>query len=456
MWHRSRGHLTLTFIQETAALALLHEHSTKGREMRAASIDGHPTIAIVGSGPSGCYSAQFLRKVWPASEICIFDALPAPYGLVRYGVAADHQGAKAVTRQFDRLFQRDAVRFLGNVRIGTDVAFSDLADAFDVVVLATGLWHDRPLGVPQDRGARVLGAGTLLRGVNGYPGLATSPELSHPVGRRVVIVGNGNVAMDALRLLVKQRSDLEGSDVDDDLLNVLRGVPIEQIDIVGRSTASSAKFDTAVLRELLHLSNVDIEIGETAGDDQNPVLDLLRTVSVDKERAATAADRVTVRFHFGQTPTAVTVVDDKTVLKTQGTNDPRRTRAYAADTIVTAAGFVAGEDSAPTAWDATNVWRAGWLSSGARGTIPENRRAAAQLSDSIAAAVHDHTVSTGKPGVAAIWPQIAEFVVEFDGWRKVDEHERHHAPDGRCRRKITDVNQMVAVATGEHAALLMA
>lgn len=84
-------------------------------------------VAIVGSGPAGCYSAQFCRKKWPTAEITIFEQLPVPYGLVRYGIAADHQGAKAVIDQFDRLFQRERVGFMGNVAVGRDIPLSSLS-----------------------------------------------------------------------------------------------------------------------------------------------------------------------------------------------------------------------------------------------------------------------------------------------------------------------------------------
>ena len=409
-----------------------------------------PTIAVVGSGPSGCYTAQFLRKLFPTSEIAVFDALPAPYGLVRYGVATDHQGAKAVTCQFDRLFERDRVRFLGNVRIGTDLAFAELVDAFDIVVLATGLMQDRPLGVRQDSRARVLGAGILLRGLNGYPDLGRSPELSTPLGSRIVIVGNGNVAIDALRLLAKDRSALAGSDVDDRLLDLLRPVPAEQIEIIGRSTASNAKFDLAMLRELGHLSNVDIAIGETAGDEENPVIGLLRDLASSrvKTRGDETGEEVQVTFHFGQCPTAVTFADGRAVLETEGTDDSSRIRRYEADSLITAAGFVAGDDAAPVSWSAPNVWRVGWLRRGARGTIPENRRDASQISESIGAALRDGLLAPGKPGLSAVWSQIAPFVVEFDDWRRLDAHERGLARDSRCRRKVTDLDEMVGVAVG--------
>jgi ferredoxin--NADP+ reductase len=265
----------------------------------------------------------------------------------------------------------------------------------------------------------------------------------------VAIVGNGNVAMDALRLLVKERSELVGSDVDDGLLDVMRSVPIGRVDVVGRSNASNAKFDLTVLRELGQLSNVDVRVGETAGDDHNPVLDILRDLAARREpRDDKDQQRVAVTFHFGQSPTRIGFADGQTVLDTAGTEDPSMTRRYEADSVVTAVGFTEGDDAPRLAWEESNVWRVGWLSRGARGTIPENRRDAKEVSDRIGAALRDRHVVAAKPGLAAIWPQIAAYVVEFEDWRRLDEHERLTAPEGRCRRKVTDIGQMVGVAAG--------
>jgi ferredoxin--NADP+ reductase len=408
------------------------------------------TIAVVGSGPSGCYTAQFLRKTWPLSEVVVFEALPTPYGLIRYGVAPDHQGTKGVTRQFDRLFERDGARFAGNVRIGTDVPFDELADTFDVVVLATGLWGDRSLGVPQDPQARTIGAGLLLRGLNGYPGLAESPGLRERLGSHVAIVGNGNVAIDALRLLAKNREDLGGSDVDDRLLDILRPAPIEHIDIIGRSKASNAKFDVTALRELGQLSNVRFEIGDALGGEPGQVIDVLRDLAGRPASDQAGAHQVKVTFHFGQAPTAVRYAAGKTLLDTTSPTGESPAKQFDVDSVVTAIGFTGSHDGVPADWAAPNVWRVGWLRRGARGTIPENRRDAKDISDSVDEALRSGRIAMGKPGLSAIWPQVAGYVVEFGDWRRLDEHERQVALAGRCRAKVTDLAQMLDVAFGAH------
>lgn len=114
-------------------------------------------VAIIGAGPSGCYVAQGLLKAAPDLSVDLIDQLPVPYGLVRYGVAADHQGTKAVTRQFARLFERQGAQFFGNVTVGRDLSLEALRGAYDAVVLATGLHGDRRLGIAGDDLPGVIG-----------------------------------------------------------------------------------------------------------------------------------------------------------------------------------------------------------------------------------------------------------------------------------------------------------
>ncbi|MCE0765011.1 hypothetical protein LWC35_19200 [Pseudonocardia kujensis] len=415
----------------------------------------------MGSGPSGCYIAQFLAKAWPDSEITVFESLPAPYGLVRYGVAADHQGAKAVTRQFDRLFARRGVRFAGNITIGRHLDFAQVAASFDIVVLATGLPDDRELGVPCDPGAYVVGAGALLRTLNGFP----SPVLPHiaagrsrPIGSRVVIVGMGNVAVDVMRLLSKDATAFAGSDIDDDRLRQLRPTPPRSIDTVARSTASEAKCDLAMLRELVALPTVDIAVTGLDDCDDGPVADLLRksaAAAPSHRPCPPGVRRTQITFHFGLVPEALLAREGRTVLTARRARlDQAKPLELAADTIITAIGFTHGstldEASPREHWDGDHVYRVGWLSRGARGTIPENRKDAQRLARTIIADVEAERITTGRPGFRAVEASILHRTVTFDDWQRIDAFERRSARADRCRQKITDLGQMLAVAGARH------
>ena len=213
-------------------------------------------IAIVGSGPSGCYLAQALLKSAPDLEVDLIDALPVPYGLVRYGVAADHQGTKAVARQFARVFERQGAQFFGNVTVGRDVSLEALRGAYDAVVLAAGLSGDRRLGVAGDDLAGIYGAGHLTRALYDHPDANPLPDL----GKSPLIIGNGNVAIDLLRLLAKQPEELDGSDLGAAATAWLAASGIETLTIVGRSPAAQAKFDPVMIKELAKLGHVQIEV----------------------------------------------------------------------------------------------------------------------------------------------------------------------------------------------------
>ncbi|MEU1953512.1 FAD-dependent oxidoreductase [Nocardia rhamnosiphila] len=382
-------------------------------------------VAIVGSGPSGCFTAQTLRKRLPDVRIDVFDSLPTPYGLIRHGIAPDHQGAKAVQRQFDRLFAQDGVRFVGNTRIGRDVALSTLLESFDAVVLATGLARDRGLGVPQDPAARVIGAGELLRLLNSDPDTALRravPEL----GAEVAIVGTGNVAVDVARLLTKSAAELEASDIDDTALAALNTAAITTIHILGRSGREQAKWDASMLKELAAVGTVDLRLD---GEPMN---------------AAAAGAQVLIDVRFQQRIHAVDTDGEQTLLITHECGDPARTRHFAVDTVISAIGFDDVSALGVPAGSSAHVFQVGGCHSGRLGNLAENRKLAATTAQAVADHLTRHQL--GRPGID---PASLTHPVFFDGWRRIEEAETGRARPGRCRTKFTTRAELLAAARTE-------
>ena len=204
-------------------------------------------IGIVGAGPSGCYLADALGRKLPGAGIDIFDRLPTPFGLVRGGVAPDHQGTKNIARQFERTLGKDGVRFLGNIAVGRDISYEELKAACDVLVIAIGALEDRRLGIPGEQLDAVYGSGQFVAWYNGIPdGRELNPKLD---GKSLAIIGNGNVALDIARLLAKTPDELANSDLCAHARAAFEASRIEDIWLIGRRGPLDASFTTAELAE---------------------------------------------------------------------------------------------------------------------------------------------------------------------------------------------------------------
>lgn len=404
-----------------------------------------PRVAIVGSGPAGCYTAQSLLKLLPAAEITIIDKLPVPYGLVRYGVAPDHVGTKAVTAQFDRLFTRSGVRFVGNVEIDLHERLDVLSHHYDAVVLATGLTRDRDLDIPGWQLPGRLGAGELTRAINAHP---DAPEAIPNLGERVTVIGMGNVAIDVARLLSLRSEHLHGSEVTDDVL-LPATERVRAITVISRSPMTEAKCDPVMVRELANLPHVRVAVVGQTADFASLSDDARRRAEIFGEVAQMPGgadpNAITITFVFGAAPVAIT--GDSTVrgvsVRFTDTGDEQE---FAADTVVNAIGFAAQDAEIHTAeHEHPNVFTVGWARRGPTGTIPENRADAKAVAEQIVEFLARHRADLAPAPTDVLEHELA---TSFEQWQRIDRAEREHAQAGRIRTKIRSREELLRVAHG--------
>lgn len=223
------------------------------------SADRPLRIAIIGAGPSGFYAAQaLLKQKGYAVSIDLIDHLPAPYGLVRYGVAPDHQKIKAVTRVYDRIAEDPRLRFFGNVTLSHDISHEDLKAHYDQIIYAVGAQTDKRLNIPGEDLSGSHPATEFVAWYNGHPDFADhSFDLSC---ESAAVIGVGNVAMDVARILALSADELERSDIADHALVALRDSHIKDIYVIARRGPAQVKFTNPELRELAELEVTDIII----------------------------------------------------------------------------------------------------------------------------------------------------------------------------------------------------
>mgnify|MGYP001382734112 CR=1 FL=1 len=256
-------------------------------------------IAVVGAGPSGLFAAQALLKTAPFDvRIDIFDRLPTPFGLLRYGVAPDHESIKAIAGVLARVFEDERVRFRGLVELGRDVTVDELRAAYDAVIYAAGASEDRRMDIP---GESLLGSRSAREFVAWYSGHPdATPQSLHGV-RTAVIAGVGNVAVDVARILLKPAAELAATDMPQPVLAELAAAEVDDVWVIGRRGPEHASFTTTELRELVTTPEVVVSVEgvDLAAIDED-VLD--RRTRANVGALADAVQRVVeqprARLHF--------------------------------------------------------------------------------------------------------------------------------------------------------------
>jgi ferredoxin--NADP+ reductase len=439
-------------------------------------------VAVVGSGPAGFYAADALLKSDdPRVEVDVLDRLPTPWGLVRLGVAPDHENIKAVSRAFEKIAARPGFRFFGNVEVGSTVGHDELLRIYDAVVYTVGAQTDRRLGIPGEDLPGSWAATEFVAWYNGHPDFQDLRfDLSH---ERAVVIGNGNVAIDCARMLALTPDELAPTDTTDEAVEAINTAGIREILMLGRRGPVQASFTPPELQELGELAGADVIV-----DPRDLELDPASEAALehDRERARRNVDllrdfaartpagkprRIVLRFLVS--PLAVLGEDRveaievvRNELVEQGGRLVARptgeTELIECGLVLRSVGYkgvsppgLPFDDSACVipndrgrVLGAVRTYCAGWIKRGPTGVIGTNKKDAAetveQLLADARAGVLDHPRDDSSQGLDALLAERGIDVVEHEGWLAIDARERAAGePLGRPRVKLTDWQRLV-------------
>lgn len=425
-------------------------------------------VAVIGSGPAGYYTAEACQKAFgDAVRVDIIDRLPVPYGLIRSGVAPDHQSIKAVSKRYEATALSDNVRFVGNVMIGRDISIPELLEYYDAVVLATGAPHDRALGIPGDDLPGVIGSAAFVGWYNGHPDFADlAPVLDGP---GAVIVGAGNVALDVARILAKTGEEFAGSDIVTGALSALGEHRIGHVTILARRGPHEIAMTPKELGELGHLTRATprVDPADLPPVEADAALDpgLRKSVTHLRAFAANGADApITIDFDFFAMPVAIEgdgkverVVIERTRLDSTGrASGTGETYTIPAGLVVSCIGYRTppldgvpydaklGRFANDEGRIAPGLYAVGWARRGPTGTIGTNRPDGFMIADHIAADTSGDSGKQGRPALDALLAARKVDVVTFRGWQGIERAEVANARAGAPREKFTSLDAMLA------------
>jgi ferredoxin--NADP+ reductase len=431
-------------------------------------------LAIIGSGPAGYYTAEAAQKAFGEGvHVDIFDRLPVPYGLIRTGVAPDHQSIKAVSNRYQKTALADNVRFVGNVSIGGDVSIGELQGLYDAVVLATGAPNDRPLGLPGENLANVFGSAAFVGWYNGHPQFAgLDPDLS---GKDAVVIGVGNVALDVARILAKTEAEFAGSDIVAHALDALKASNIERITILGRRGPHQIMMTPKELGELAHLQRAKprVTTADLPDEGEDALLEpgLRKSVNHLRSFAAIPEDdhakaAIEIEFDFFAQPVALigegrveAVEVARTRLESGRAVATGETYRVPASLVVSCIGYRTSpipdvpfdEREGRFANDEGRIlpglYAVGWARRGPSGTIGTNKPDGFAVVEHIVADITAGALGAegkpGRPGFDALAAERRLDVVTFRDWKKIEQAEEQAAREGAPREKFVDIEAMI-------------
>ncbi|CAN5199842.1 FAD-dependent oxidoreductase [soil metagenome] len=452
-----------------------------------------PRVAIVGAGPAGAFTAASLLRACGDAEIDLFERLPTPWGLLRGGVAPDHQEIKRLADTFERQTLKRGCRFLGNVEVGTDISHAELMSHYSAVIYATGAQTDKSLGIP---GENLPGSWAATEFVDWYNGHTDFCDLEFDLSaKRAVVIGNGNVAADVTRILMRSAAELERTDIADHALEALRESSIEEVVVLGRRGPAHAAFTSAELRELVHLDGVELRIDGDVGLDpvsqvwlaQNGTFTARTNVALLREFAARppradAGRRIILRF---LTSPAQIRGDDRVEAIDVKRNEIVRAedgmlRAHTAGEgletidcglVLRSVGYRAvplpevpfdersfvlpnerGRVLGPEREPLPGVYAVGWIKRGPTGILGTNKRDAEEtvscVAEDLAAGALPEPANGARELIDALLDERRPDIVTGEGWRAIARHELEGGRrQRRPRVKIAARGELLEVAS---------
>ena len=444
-------------------------------------------LAVVGAGPAGIYASDLILKAERDFDVSIdlFDLLPAPYGLVRYGVAPDHPRIKGIIKALYEVLDRGDIRFFGNVNYGTDLKLEDLKKHYNAVIFATGAIKDADLKIPGIDFDGSYGAADFVNWYDAHPDFPRTWPLN---AQQVAVIGNGNVALDVARMLIKLPEDLLSTDIPDHVYQGLKSSPVTDVHVFGRRGPAQVKFSPLELREALHVNGVQAIVypddfqfddgSQKALDSNNQIRVMVKTLQDLKDNPQETQER-RLHLHFFHSPLEVIGENGKVSgirferTKLDGTGNVVGTGEvveYPIQAVYRAVGYFGSElDQIP--FDAKSgvvsndegrvldssgkhiqgVYCTGWIKRGPVGLIGHTK---ADAIETIGHLIEDRATwwSPEMPGEDAILQTLVDRGVTFmdwSHWLKVDAEERRLGQsDGRERIKLFDRGEILKVSKG--------
>ncbi len=444
-------------------------------------------LAIVGAGPAGIYAADILLKTERKFEVSIdlFEQLPAPYGLVRYGVAPDHPRIKGIINALRDVLDTGRIRLFGNVTYGRDITLADLKHHYNAVIFSTGAVEDAPLDIPGVDLEGSFGAAEFVSWYDGHPDVPRDWPLT---AKHVAVIGNGNVALDVARMLSKHADDLLPTEIPANVYEALKSSPVTDVHVFGRRGPMQVKFTPLELRELGELNDVDMvvhdedfdydEASRAAIESNKQVLVIDRVFTKWRQEAGEKTPSASRRLHlhFFAKPLEVTGTDHVEGLRyertepdgaggVRGTGEIREVEVQAVyravgyfgspldgipfderrGVIPNREGQVIDDNDEPV----PGVYATGWIKRGPVGLIGHTK---SDAMETIRLVVNDQANwwSPAEPGEEAIVELLRSRQVDYtnlDGWHRLDEHEQKLGrPEGRVRIKVVPRDEMVRVS----------